>query len=113
MDLMTRGFIRDINFNFAGSEDNFRDPHAFAGEGALAGFPPVYIINSEADTLRASGELFAAQLKAAGVQVRMEMEAGSTHGHLDHPHTAPARNSIKRMLAWLHEGKGPSSLESP
>jgi acetyl esterase len=106
-------FIRDINLNFAGSEDNFRDPHAFAGGGDLHGFPRVYIINSDADTLRASGELFAAQLEAAGVHVRMEVEPDSMHGHLDHPHTVPARNSIERMLVWLHEGKGPSSRESP
>lgn len=96
-------FIRDINLNFAGSEEKFRDPHAFAGEGGLEGFPPVYIINSEADTLRASGELFAAQLEAAGAPVRMETEPGSMHGHLDHPHTALARHSVEQMLAWLHE----------
>ena len=96
-------FTRDINLNFAGSEDNFKDPHAFAGEGGVEGFPPVYIINSEADTLRASGELFAAQLEAAGVPIRMQMEPGSTHGHLDHPHTAQARHSVERMRAWLHE----------
>jgi acetyl esterase len=96
-------FIRDINLNFAGSEATFKDPHAFAGEGDVEGFPPVYIINSEADTLRASGERFAAQLEAAGVPVRMELEPGSMHGHLDHPHTAPARHSVEQMRGWLHE----------
>jgi hypothetical protein len=45
----------------------FGDPHAFAGVANLNGRPPVYIINSESDTLCASGELFAAQLEAAGV----------------------------------------------
>lgn len=94
-------FIHDINLNFAGSEDNFRDPHAFAGGGHLHGFPPAYIINSEADTLRASGELFAAQLEAAGVPVRMEMEPDSMHGHLDQPHSLPARSSVERILRWL------------
>lgn len=98
-------FIHDINLNFAGSEDSFRDPHAFAGGGDLHGFPPVYIINSEADTLRASGELFAAQLEAAGVPVRMEMEPGSMHGHLDHPHSLPARSSVERMLRWLRSDR--------
>ncbi|MHA7299484.1 alpha/beta hydrolase [Pseudarthrobacter sp. MDT1-22] len=98
-------FIHDINLNFAGSEDSFRDPHAFAGGGDLHGFPPVYIINSEADTLRASGELFAAQLEAAGVPVRMEMEPGSMHGHLDHPHSLPARSSVERMLLWLRSDR--------
>lgn len=96
-------FIRDINLNFAGSEDNLKDPHAFAGEGDVAGFPPVYIINSEADTLRGSGERFAAQLEAAGGPVRVDTEPGSMHGHLDHPHTAPARHSVEQMRAWLHE----------
>lgn len=96
-------FIRDINLNFAGSEANFQDPHAFAGEGSVDGFPPVYIINSDADTLRASGELFATQLQAAGVPVRMDTEPGSMHGHLDHPHTAQARHSVEQMRAWVHE----------
>jgi acetyl esterase/lipase len=99
-------FIRDINLNFAGSEDNFKDPHAFAGEGDVEGFPPVYIINSESDTLRASGELFAAQLEAAGVPVRMQTEPNSMHGHLDHPHTGPAKHSVEQMLAWLHDAAG-------
>lgn len=96
-------FIREVNLNFVGSEDNFGDPHAFAGGGNLKGFPPVYIINSEADTLRASGELFAEQLEAAGVPVRMDTEPDSMHGHLDHPHSAPARNSVERLLCWLRE----------
>ncbi|WP_457949764.1 alpha/beta hydrolase [Pseudarthrobacter sp. alpha12b] len=99
-------FIRDINLNFAGSEDTFKDGHAFAGEGDVKGFPPVYIINSESDTLRASGELFAAQLEAAGVPVRMEMEPDSMHGHLDHPHTGPAKHSVEQMLAWLRGTAG-------
>ncbi|MEC3853637.1 alpha/beta hydrolase [Paenarthrobacter ureafaciens] len=98
------GFIRDINLNFVGSEDNFKDPYAFAGEDPLAGFPPVYVINAESDTLRASGELFVEQLQVAGVSVRMDMEPGSMHGHLDHPHTEPARKSVERMLAWLLRG---------
>lgn len=99
----TSEFVREVNLNFAGSEDNFGDPYAFAGAGSLDGFPPVYIINSEADTLRASGELFAVQLEAAGVPVRIEIEPGSTHGHLDHPHSAPGRNSVERMVRWLRE----------
>jgi len=99
--VFTPEFIRDINLNFAGSEENFGDPHAFAGAGKLNGFPAVFIINSEADTLRASGEFFARQLEDAGVTVRMETEPGSTHGHLDHPHSAPARKSVERMVHWL------------
>jgi len=105
----TPEFVREVNLNFAGSEDNFGDPHAFAGVGSLDGFPPVYMINSEADTLRASGELFAAQLEAAGVPVRVEIEPGSAHGHLDHPHSAPGRNSVDRMVRWLREEHSPAS----
>jgi acetyl esterase/lipase len=99
--VFTPEFVREVNLNFAGSEDNFGDAHAFAGVGKLHGFPPAYIINSEGDSLRASGEHFAAQLEAAGVPVRMETEPGSTHGHLDHPHSAQGRNSARRMVRWL------------
>ena len=39
-----------------------------------------YVLNSEADQLRASGERYAEQLEAAGVQVGSEFEPGSIYG---------------------------------
>lgn len=46
-------------------------------------FPRAYIENSEFDELRASGELFAADLAAAGVDVETVTARGVPHGHLN------------------------------
>ena len=48
-------------------------------------FPPTLMINGEVDELRVSGEFFAATLAAAGREVEVVTEAGTTHGHLNNP----------------------------
>lgn len=59
------------------------DGYAFPGGHDLAGFPPVLIINAELDSLRPSGEAFAAELAAASVDVRVVREPGAMHGYLN------------------------------
>jgi len=59
-------------------------PYAYAGVAPdLTGFPPTYVEVSELDALRTSGELFADQLRGAGVDVVEHVRAGVPHGHLD------------------------------
>jgi acetyl esterase len=67
----------------------------------LAGFPPVLMVNGEADELRVSGELFAATLAAASVAVDVVIEPGTEHGHLNRPHEPAASVTIERVVAWL------------
>ena len=45
----------------------------------LAGLAPATIINAEIDPLRSEGEMFAEQLRTAGVPVRQRTFAGVTH----------------------------------
>ena len=97
----TPELVRDINVNWAGEESNLTDVYAFAANGELSGQPPVFVLNSEMDSLRASGETYGAQLAAAGVPVRVEYEPGSRHGHLNEPLLPAATRSIDRMAAWL------------
>jgi len=101
--LFTPELLRDINLNYAGSEAVFDDVYAFPGNGDVSGLPPVFVVNSERDTLRASGERFAEQLVAAGVAVRVEYEPGTSHGHLNQPEDPGALRSIERMVAWLSQ----------
>jgi acetyl esterase/lipase len=61
------------------------DPHGYAFPGGhdLAGLPEVLIVNAELDSLRPSGEAFAAELAAASVDVRVVRERGAMHGYLN------------------------------
>jgi acetyl esterase len=98
---LTPEVMRDLNLNWVGREALFGDVYAFPGNGDLSGLPPTYVLNSEADPLRSSGERFGEQLAAAEVRVRVEFEPGTRHGHLNEPDDPGATRSIERMAAWL------------
>jgi acetyl esterase/lipase len=100
-EFLTPEVMRDINLNYAGSEAVFDDVYAYPGNGDVAGLPPVFILNSEADPLRSSGERFGDQLAEVGVTVRVEYEPGTVHGHLNQPDDPAAMRSIERMAYWL------------
>ncbi len=93
--------VREMNLQYAGSESALRDPYAFAGMGDVTGQPPVYILNSEADSLRASGEAYGDALRYAGSNVTVETEPGTHHGHLNGPDEPGAVESINRLVKWL------------
>ena len=95
---------RQINLRFAGDEATLADPYAFPGNGDVSGLPPVYLLNSEADHLRASGEEFGRQLDAAGVTVKVEFEPGTAHGHLNEAFDPAATRSIERIVDWIAAG---------
>jgi acetyl esterase/lipase len=58
--------------------------HCFPGDTEdLSGLPQTLIINSEYDTLRASGERYFEQLKAAGIDATQLLAEGAIHGHLN------------------------------
>lgn len=71
-----------INRNYLPDAD---DPHGYAFPGGhdVAGFPPVLMVNAELDSLRASGEAFAAELVLASVDVRVVRQRGAMHGYLN------------------------------
>jgi len=72
--------------------------HVMAGLGDLEGFPPTFIVNSEYDALRASGQLFASQLALAGADVSVRNEPGVLHGHLNLP---PVLQPVGDSLSWI------------
>lgn len=90
--------------NYLGGSLTTADAYAVPGiatAAQLAGFPPVLMINGEADELRMSGEAFARQLSAAGVSVEAVTERGTQHGHLNRPDEAAASASIGRIATRL------------
>jgi acetyl esterase/lipase len=90
-----------LNLNYVDDPAHLAHPYAFAGGKDLAGLPPTFILNSDADDLRSSGEQFGAELVAAGVDVLVLHEPGTRHGHLNEPENPRARRSIERMAAWI------------
>jgi len=88
--------------NYAGPalEDPLAVP-GLAGPAELADFPPTIMGNSEADFLRASGEGFAATLRAAGREVESFTEPGTWHGHLNDPGAPAALATLERFAARL------------
>jgi acetyl esterase len=89
---------RVIEMNSAYVGASAPDGYAFAGLAAdLTGFPRTLIVNDEYDTLRASGEAFAEQLAAAGVDVRVVLVPGVLHGHLNLTGYPPALETFALM----------------
>jgi len=93
--------VRWMNLKYVGSEELLDDPYAFPGVGDAGGLPAVYVLNSDRDVLRASGEAYAAALEAADVAVTVEYEPDTRHGHLNEPLLPAARRSVERIAAWL------------
>ncbi|WP_062464103.1 alpha/beta hydrolase fold domain-containing protein [Demequina soli] len=79
------------------------DRYAFPAGHDPRGLPPTLIVNADADRLRASGQAYAAELAAAGVDVEVALAHGSEHGFLnglEDPHRAAV---LERTSRFIHE----------
>jgi acetyl esterase/lipase len=83
--VISREYLDDNNKFLVGEKPiEELEPYWFPGEVSdLAGLAPAQIINCEYDTLRASGEKFAAQLAMAGNTVEVLTQAGVPHAHIN------------------------------
>lgn len=73
---------------------------AVPGTADVAGFPPTFVLTSEADGLRGSADEFARRLVLAGTPVFSFCEPGTEHGHLNRP--GPRHDaSLRRMARWI------------
>ena len=85
----------------------------------LRALPPTIIVNAELDELRASGEQFAEQLRAAGVTVDLQFEPGVVHGYLNRPIESPeaaraCADTIARFVAAISAlGQDPAGASQP
>jgi acetyl esterase len=93
--------MTQIALNFAGSPELLADPHVFAGLGTGAGFPPTLVVVCEFDGLRPSGEAFAAMLSDWGVDVRLHLEPGADHAHINEPSDPTALPTIESIFHWI------------
>lgn len=66
----------------------------------LALLPATVLVHADADDLRASGEQFAEQLRAAGVDVAESVQRGTVHGYLNRPEEHErARDDARATIA--------------
>lgn len=94
--------FRQIHENYVGGPLVDVSPYAFPGLADLAGLPPTFVEVSELDDLRPSGEVFARQLREAGVEVELVVRAGMPHAHLGlvgHPQQRAALDSLAVRLS--------------
>ncbi|WP_041292291.1 alpha/beta hydrolase [Kineococcus radiotolerans] len=82
----TRWPMTAMNLNYTGSRSRLGNPSAFPGGHRLAGFPPTLLLDADRDAMRASSDLFAADLAAAGVRLEHQVLPESVHGFLGRPH---------------------------
>ena len=90
-----------LSLNYAGSAEALGDPHVFPGLGSGAGFPSTLIVVCELDGLRPSGEAFAQLLEASGVDVRLHLESGADHAHINEPADPAALRTIEAIERWI------------
>ncbi|MFF5289626.1 alpha/beta hydrolase [Paractinoplanes globisporus] len=93
-----------LNLNYVRDPEALKEPYAFPGGHDLSGLPPTFVVNSDRDSLRASGQKFGAELAAAGVDVVVIREDGTAHGHLNEPDNPAALRTVTRMADWLTSG---------
>ncbi|MET0715561.1 MAG: alpha/beta hydrolase fold domain-containing protein [Mycetocola sp.] len=93
--------VRRMNYNYAGSVTAMSDPFAFPGGHDLSRFPPALVLDADRDTLRASGELFATELRGAGATVSRRTITDSTHGFFDRPTQPSFAAAISEIAVWI------------
>jgi acetyl esterase len=93
--------IERMNLDYVQRPEALTEPYAFPGGHDLSGLPPTFILNCDADSLRASGQQFGAELATAGVDVTVVREPGTSHGHLNDPADPAALRSLGRIIGWL------------
>ncbi|MEU8662287.1 alpha/beta hydrolase [Actinoplanes philippinensis] len=99
----TAEVYRRITLNFVGDPSVLDDPEASPATAAVDRVPPTLFVDAEADTLRASSELYAERLTAEGVPVTSAVVRGSSHGFLNRPRETPYHEGVAVMKRWLDE----------
>ncbi|MEV4686205.1 alpha/beta hydrolase [Microbacterium sp. LWH3-1.2] len=94
-------WLEQMAQNYVGDTALLTDPYAFPLNGTVAGLPPTFLVLSDIDTIRPSGEAYAAALESAGVETHVHVEPGTTHGQLDRPGTRGAEETIAAIQDWL------------
>ena len=88
------------NRNYAGSRMALSDRFAFPGGHNLRGFPATLMIDADRDAMRASSELFATEIIAAGAEVERHILPDTRHAFLNRPRLPEFSTAIDRVSLW-------------
>lgn len=77
--------------------------YAYPGGHDMRGMPRTLIVTAEHDSLRPSGEAFAADLALGGVDVALVKERGAQHGYLNEVGDLTAAHTIGLMVQLLSD----------
>ncbi|WP_258368954.1 alpha/beta hydrolase [Curtobacterium sp. MCPF17_046] len=97
-----------MNRNYVGRGGGLSDRFAFPGGHDVGGFPRALFINAEHDNMAASGDLFAAELGAAGVDVAHHVLPGTRHAFLNRPALTEFSTATAMIASWIHGTAGPA-----
>ena len=86
-----------MNANYLGGHP--ADGYSFPTHADLAGLAPTLLVTAEYDDLRTTGEVFAGQLGATGVDVRLVQADGMLHGFLNLSSTLGPVDDVLRLMA--------------
>lgn len=92
--------LRKMNLNYVGDPALLVPGYAFPGGANLTGLPPTLILDARNDRLRLSGNAFADELRAAGVEVHQDVVPG-VHGFFNAPRTDRYAHGMRELSAWL------------
>jgi acetyl esterase/lipase len=87
--------------------------HAFAGGHALHEFPSTLMIDSDRDSMRSSGGLFAQELSAAGIMVDYHVLPGTFHAFLNRPQEPSFTDGMRLIIDWAGKQRGSTSDLQP
>jgi acetyl esterase/lipase len=92
--------VRAVTENYLGGPVSRADGYAMPGLAVLEGLCPTLLLTAEYDDLRGSGQVFAAQLATAGVDVHHVQVRSMLHGFLNLP---SAIGPVDRALDLIAE----------
>ncbi|WP_443192760.1 alpha/beta hydrolase [Paenarthrobacter sp. AB444] len=104
----SRWVLNAVNRNYAGSDTALADRFAFPGGHDLTGFPSTLMIDADRDVVRASGERFAEELLAAGVEVERHVLPESRHAFLNRQRLKEFTAAVDLMAAWCLSQERPT-----
>ncbi|MDP4333925.1 alpha/beta hydrolase [Curtobacterium sp. A7_M15] len=73
---------------------------AFPGGQDLADFPRTLMVDAERDTMRASGDRFADELRGAGAEIERHVLPGARHAFLNRPGSPDSDRALDLVADW-------------